>query len=158
MRVYFSSDASVIMLSYNSSVEVSVPSRHKLLKVLSIHPCLAHRGCFLWTCSWRGKVQEIHRGDAEVGENRAMVGSQGGLHGEGVLWDELWRCDEIIANPDGEEVIPGEQGTRPPDLSLSLERCAGTWVTGRWGVICNLICMTVMVSEEGNLVKEYSMD
>lgn len=32
-----------------------------------------------------GEVQEIHRGDAEVGETRATVGSQGGLHGEGVL-------------------------------------------------------------------------
>lgn len=85
VRVYFSSDAPVTMLSYNSSVEVSVPSRHKLLKVLSVHPCLAHRRCFLWTCSRRREVQEIRRGDAEVGETRATVGSQGGLRGEGVL-------------------------------------------------------------------------
>ena len=62
MRVYFSSDASVTMLSYNSSVEVSVPCRHKLLKVLSIHPCLAHRRCFLWTCSWRGKCRKYTGG------------------------------------------------------------------------------------------------
>lgn len=47
---------------------------------------------------------------------------------------------------------------RLPDQNLSLERCAGTGVSGRWGVICNLICTMVMVSEEGNLVKECSVD
>lgn len=135
----------------------SVCSFQAFLKALSIHPCLAHRRCFLWTCSWSGEVQEIHSGGCRGGWERATVGSQGGLHGEGVLWDELWRCDEITANPDG-EVIPWEQGMRLPDQSLSLERWAGTGGSGRWWVICNLICMMVMVSEEGNLGRECSMD
>lgn len=72
------------MLSYNSSVEVSVPSKPSTRLCLSI-PAWHTGGASSWLVPGAGKCRKYTVGDAGVGENRATVGSQGGLHGEGVL-------------------------------------------------------------------------
>lgn len=89
VKVCFSSHASLIRLSYSASIEVSVSfPRHNILKVISSHPCLAQRKCFLSACCWRGEVQAVFCGDCEVDENRTVMSHQEGLHGEYVLCDE----------------------------------------------------------------------